>query len=219
MLGNTNETSLKEAVRSEIAGAIKGVEGWCTLHKAMRLYELAARPGVEIAVEIGIFGGKSLLPIAAAFKRKGTGRIYGIEPWDNAIAIETKTNPENDKWWSEVDLVAIKRGFLEKVTQQRIEEYVKILELPSDAGILVFQSNRFNGKIDLVHIDGAHSPEQSVFDVTYWHRLCRSGAHIVLDDINWLSVRLAFEYLRDVSDLIETSTNDEDGHFAIFQKR
>jgi predicted O-methyltransferase YrrM len=204
---------------TEVAEVIRGVEGWCTVYKAAKLYELAALPDTKLAIEIGVFGGKSLLPIAAAFKRKKAGRVFGIEPWDNAIAVETVTGVENDKWWSEVDLLAIKRHFFKRMTELKLEEYIKILELPSDAAILVFQSPRYNGKIDLVHIDGAHSLEQSVFDVTYWHRLCRRGGYIVVDDINWTTVGLAFEFLKGVADLVDTSTNDEQGHFAVFRKR
>ncbi|MBV1706455.1 MAG: class I SAM-dependent methyltransferase [Hyphomicrobiales bacterium] len=195
-----------------------GVEGWCTPHKAQKLYELAALPETKLAVEIGIFGGKSLLPMAAAFANKGAGVIYGVEPWDNAVAVETVTNAENDKWWSEHDLVAIKRGFFTKVTEFGLEKHVRVLEIPSDVAVSVFQSPRFHGKIDLVHIDGAHSLEQSVFDVAYWLRLCRSGGHIVLDDIHWASVRAAYDYLKASAKLIYESNTDANGHFAIFSK-
>ncbi len=112
-----------------------GVEGWCTPHKAQKLYELATLPETKLAVEIGIFGGKSLLPVAAAFANKGAGVIYGVEPWDNSVAVETVTNVENDKWWSEVDLIAIKRGFIKKVTEFGLEKHVRVLEIPSDAAV------------------------------------------------------------------------------------
>jgi len=214
-----NILSRDRASAAEAARVLEGVEGWCTLHKATKLYDLALMPETRLAVEIGVFGGKSLLPIAAAFRNKGAGRVFGIEPWDNGIAVETVTGTENDKWWSEVDLVAIKRGFLQKVAEFGLEEYVKILEIPSDAAVLMFQSARYSGKIDLVHVDGAHSLEQSVFDVSYWHRLCRTGAHLVLDDVNWPSVQLAFDYLKEVATLVDSSNTDERGHFAVFQKR
>ena len=200
------------------ASVSDGVEGWCTPHKAQKLYDLATLPETKLAVEIGIFGGKSLLPVAAAFANKGEGVIYGVEPWDNSVAVETVTNAENDKWWSEIDLIAIKRSFLMKITRFKLEKHVRVLEIPSDAAVGVFQSARFNGKIDLVHIDGAHSLEQSIFDADYWLRLCRSGGHIVLDDINWPSVGQAFAYLKATAKLTYEVSTDADGHFAIFSK-
>lgn len=202
-----------------LAKLIHDVEGWCTLHKAQTLYELASDKDCSLAVEIGIFGGKSLLPVAAAFADKGRGEIYGIEPWDNAVAIETPTDENNDTWWGKVDLVGVKRSFLGQVLKLGLEKHVKILEIPSDAAVPIFQTPRFAGKIDLVHVDGAHSVEQSVFDCAYWLRLLNSGRHLVLDDINWPSVQPALDYMKRSSDLIYISEAEEKGWFAVFRKR
>ena len=204
---------------SNLEALLKDVEGWCTLHKAEKLQELASSPSVRMAVEIGVFGGKSLLPMAAALKAKGYGCIYGIEPWDNDVAVETVTNEENDKWWKELDLVAIKRGFLQKLLAEKLEGQIKLLELASDSAIQVFQSARFYGKVDLLHIDGSHSFEQSVFDVSFWLRMCAKGAFIVLDDINWASVGVAFEFMKNAADMIYSVSDEQRGHFAVFRKR
>ncbi len=51
-----------------------------------------------------------------------------------------------------------------------------------------------------------------------WLRLCRSGGHIVLDDINWPSVGQAFAYLKATAKLTYEVSTDADGHFAIFSK-
>jgi len=204
---------------SDLELLLKDVEGWCTLHKAEKLAELAAAPSVRIAVEVGVYGGKSLIPVAAALKAKGFGCIYGIEPWDNDVAVETFTSEDNDKWWKAVDLVAIKRGFLQKVVAEKLEGQIKLLEIPSDSAITVFQGARFYGKIDLLHIDGSHSFEQSVFDASFWLRICAKGAFIVLDDINWTSVAVAFEFLKTAADMVYSSADETKGHFAIFKKR
>ena len=204
---------------ADLESLLANVHGWCTPTKAKKLYELASAPECRLAVEIGIFGGKSLLPMGAAFAAKGEGCIYGIEPWDNGVAVETATDEGNDAWWSTVDFGLVKRSFLQHVIDLGLEKYVKILELPSDAAIPVFQSARFAGKIDLVHVDGAHSIEQSVFDCAYWLRLLSSGGHLVLDDINWHTVHHAFEYMKQTAELVFLSNTEEDGHFAVFRKR
>jgi predicted O-methyltransferase YrrM len=198
---------------------IANVDGWCTPTKATKLFELASAPECLLAVEIGVFGGKSLLPVATAFAQKKAGRIYGIEPWDNLVAVETVTNEANDEWWRTVDLIAIKRNFLKHVADLQLEEYIRLLEVPSDAAISIFQSNRYSGKINLVHIDGAHSVEQSVFDSSYWLKLLSPGGYLVLDDINWPSVAIAYEFLKIAATMTYSVGNDVDGHFAIFQKR
>ncbi len=197
---------------------LKHVEGWCTEHKATKLYELASSPDCALAVEIGIFEGKSLLPVASAFARKGTGVIYGVEPWDNAVAVETATNNENDAWWNTEDLTAHKRKYLGHLRRMRLENHARLLEIPSDAAVAVFQSPRYAGQIDLVHVDGAHSVQQSVFDSAYWLKLLRRGGYLVLDDINWEPVRLAYEYMKQTATLLYAISNDDEGHFAIFRK-
>lgn len=210
--------ALREGGLDSLLKILDRVDGWCTANKAAKLYELASSPDCGLAVEIGIFGGKSLLPVAAAFARKGAGVIYGVEPWENAVAVETATNDVNDDWWRKIDLVAIKRNFFGHVQRLQLEKHVRVLEIPSDAAIPVFQSARYADKIDLVHVDGAHSVEQSVFDCAYWLKLLRSGGHLVLDDINWPSVALAHEFLKSTAILTYSVSNDAEGHFSIFRK-
>lgn len=202
----------------DVAASIEGVDGWCTPVKAQKLYELASSPSCEIAVEIGIFGGKSLIPMALAFADKGHGCIYGVEPWDNGVAVETVTDDDNDAWWRTIDLVAIKRNFFSHVARLKIEKYVRILEIPSDSATLVFQTSRFAGRIDLVHVDGAHSVEQSVYDCALWLRLLKPGGHLVLDDTNWQSVKGAYDYLKAAAELVHVCDTEADGYFAVFRK-
>ncbi|MBI2810794.1 MAG: class I SAM-dependent methyltransferase [Candidatus Melainabacteria bacterium] len=45
----------------------------------------------ERVVEIGVFGGKSLVPMACALRANQKGRIYGIDPWDNKESVRGLT--------------------------------------------------------------------------------------------------------------------------------
>ena len=56
-------------------------DGWCSIEKAYALASaiIALRPGV--VVEIGIWAGRSLIPMALALKKVGAGKIIGIDPW------------------------------------------------------------------------------------------------------------------------------------------
>jgi predicted O-methyltransferase YrrM len=159
------------------------------------------------------------LPVGLAFKQKKSGQAYGIEPWSNMVAVETATNAPNDEWWSKVDFNFVKKHFLQKLIDYDLVDFIRVIELPSDAAFNALLSPRFYGQVDLVHIDGSHSTEQSVFDVAFWSRVARPGAIIVLDDINWPSVALAYQYMKEVCDLVEAVDEVEKGHFAIFRKR
>src|SRR5580704_14076834 len=80
------------------------VHGWCSHQKASILIDLIASIGAKTIVEIGVWGGKSLLPMAYTLMRVGlNGKIYGIDPWDNQASIEGVTHESNLAYWSQVD--------------------------------------------------------------------------------------------------------------------
>ena len=189
--------SPRDALNHDIVASMAVLDGWCTPQKAFLLADWIINNPVELAVEIGIFGGKSLVPMAQAMRFAGRGVIYGIEPWSNAIAVETATNEANDTWWGTVDLNGVKRRFMEHVVSRQLSDHIKVIELSSDEALAVFAGPRFAQKIDLVHIDGSHAEEQALRDVARWLPLMRPGGIIVLDDICWPSVIPALQYLRD----------------------
>src|SRR5678809_752199 len=94
---------------------IPSLQGWCPLDKAQFLAELTVSNNLQAAVELGVFGGRSLIAIAIACQHKGSGFIYGIDPWSNSSALEGTNSEANNEWWRQVDLEAIYRGFIEAV--------------------------------------------------------------------------------------------------------
>ena len=59
------------------------LEGWCSEDKAGILIDLIVKYKPQVIVEVGVWGGKSLVPMANALRANGSGKIYGIDPWDN----------------------------------------------------------------------------------------------------------------------------------------
>jgi Methyltransferase domain len=202
-----------------VAKILNGVEGWCTQHKGSVLYALASQPDIRLGLEIGIFGGKSFFPVCAAFKAKGFGKHYGIEPWSNDIAIEHFTDTGNDDWWAKVDLRAIKELFFKHLISLDLVATAAIIEAPSDAAYRLFATSRFEKKIDLLHIDGSHSVIDALHDVSNWIKLVRPGGYVLLDDINWPSVQLAYEYLKLLGTEEHQAQSVEDGFFSVVRLR
>jgi uncharacterized protein YfkK (UPF0435 family) len=192
----------------------QGLNGWCTLHKREKLIEYAAQS--LCAVEIGIFGGKSIIPIAQGQKSAGkNGVVYGIEPWNSDDAVQTPTSQENDDWWKNIDWVQIKAPFLQALIDLELTSQVRIVELLSDDALSMFSGQRFKNKIDFVHIDGNHSESQALRDVDYWTSVAAPGATIVLDDINWQSVKPAYRKLCSLGKLVYEADSAGTGSFAI----
>jgi predicted O-methyltransferase YrrM len=135
------------------------------------------RPGV--VVELGIWCGRSLVPMALALKHIGAGKIIGIDPWDTKASVKGITG-EDLKWWSEVDHEKIFTLF---------NQWMKDLNLGAVTEIHRCRSDQFDHTklplIDLLHIDGNHGDEASVYDVTHYASQVRVGGFCYFDDIAW----------------------------------
>ncbi len=193
------------AVFSVIVEAEKKLAGWCSREKALVIARLVLRERPKICVEIGIFGGRSLFPCAAALRHNGEGHIYGIEAWSPSVAIEVATNEANDDWWSKVDFIHIKQEFFRFVSTSNLTQYVRVIEAPSRRAAALFD------QIDFLHIDGSHSVVNAAEDLILYARKVRSGGIIIFDDINWQSTALARELLYALCDPVKILTDPESG--------
>jgi predicted O-methyltransferase YrrM len=156
------------------------LEGWCSPKKAAILQRWVQAIDAQLCVEIGVFGGASLIPQALACQAKGSGKVFGIDPYSPAIATEF-ADELNAKWWREVDFASIKSGFLRTVRRLQLTPYVELLEMTSAAATSQFTA----GTIDLLHIDGNHSAPQALADVVEWLPRVRVGGLVFIDDISW----------------------------------
>src|SRR5579885_3326462 len=84
-------------------------EGWCSVEKMEKMVEEARLALLDsgdlfLGVELGVFAGRSLIPIADLLHSENVeGMIYGIDPWATAEATKGYSE-EHEKWWREVDL-------------------------------------------------------------------------------------------------------------------
>lgn len=193
---------------ARIVAALPGIEGWCTERKALWLAGLISADRCSQVLEIGVYGGRSLIPMAMAVQSLGAGgKAFGVEAWSNSVAVATETDPVNDAWWAKVDLKAIKAGFLRSVVANDVADTVVVLEMSSDQAFATISATGL-GPFDLVHVDGSHSEVQALRDVELWSGLVRPGGILVLDDIEWPSVRAAREHVRrnfsDIEEIVES---------------
>lgn len=163
------------------------LEGWCSKSKASILMDLVFMLKPQIAVEIGVFGGKSLVPMAFALKVADGGTIYGIDPWDSHESIDGMDGVNYD-WWGSIDHEKILKGLQMKIAEFEINDHVLLIKSTSEQAPLIYN-------IDLLHIDGNHSEKSSFIDVTKWVPLVRRGGVIILDDITWGTMGKAVKWL------------------------
>jgi predicted O-methyltransferase YrrM len=179
--------------------------GWCSREKSLTIARTVLQERPKICVEIGIFGGRSLVPCAAALRHIGSGEIYGIEAWNPDIAVEHATNEVNDDWWSKVDFARIKQEFYQFVAATNLTRHVRLIEAPSGRAAGLFD------QIDFLHIDGSHSMVNAAEDVILYARKVRSGGIVVFDDVNWQSTAPARELLGTLCDTVTVLKDPESG--------
>lgn len=185
---------IPEEVFALILEAEAKLVGWCSREKALTIARTVLRERPRTCVEIGIFGGRSLVPCAAALRHIGAGEIYGIEAWSPDVAVENVTNEVNDAWWSKVDFASIKQTFYRFVAETGLTRHVRLIEAPSGRAATLFD------QIDFLHIDGSHSMVNAAEDVILYVRKVRSGGIVVFDDVNWRSTAPARALLESLCD-------------------
>ncbi len=201
-----------------IRAVLPQLDGWCTLRKALWLAELVSNMSGTRIGEIGVYGGKSLIPMALAARNRPGAMVYAIEPWSNSVAVEQATSAENDQWWREVDLYRIKLGFVSAIMDCGLTGMVKLIELPSDEARRAFHAMQ-GYRFDLLHVDGSHAEGQALADVKNWLPLVAPGGILVLDDIGWDSVMKARDYLRENCDVISEIVEENDVSYGAYRTR
>ena len=153
-------------------------EGWCTWSKAQTLAAIVISTRPEISVEVGVWYGKSLLPVALAHQHIGKGRVIAIDPWMAENSIASQVDPANIEWWKRQNIHQVAYDtFRSKVYELGLQNVVQIERKASDA----FQPPH---GINLIHVDGNHG-DQSVRDIERYAPEVARGGFLVADDLAW----------------------------------
>lgn len=187
--------------------------GWCPLAKSYNLAMLIVALRPALVVEIGVWGGKSLIPMAMACGEMDKGRIVAIDPW-NAAESQRGYVGANADWWGKVDHEQVYQGFIGHIERLGLRG-VTVLRSPSDA---VSPPPH----IDLLHIDGQHS-EQAIRDVERFASQVRIGGVVVADDLSWHNegvqhVALAVEKLKELGFIELYRARAEEAEWGVFQR-
>ena len=204
-----NRKRLAENLKIRILDKIKQLDGWCSDFKAGTLMELVWLMQPQVVVEVGVFGGKSLVPMAFALKALGSGVAYGIDPWSAGASAEGMDGANKD-WWGSLDHAAILAKLEGKITLFGLNDYVQLVQATSEDAAEI-------PNIDILHIDGNHSNDASYYDALKWVPLVRRGGMIIFDDITWGTTERATEWL-DENCVRVITMKDVENEWAIWVK-
>ncbi len=157
-------------------------DGWCSKQKAFWMMNFIYLKKPMVIVEIGVWGGKSLLPMARAVKDQNNGgQVYGIDPWSVDASIVGMDQINKDWWSNQADQKVHDKVYNElqvRIQQFDLQDTVQLVRATSQSAPAI-------ENIDILHIDGNHCEESAFFDVTTWVPRVVSGGMIFLDDLTW----------------------------------
>lgn len=187
--------SFKNATVSEM----KTVPGWCSTEKALLMMDIIKENKCQCCVEIGVFSGMSLLPMAKALQYNRSGKVFALDAWNPLEAIKGFSSSDpNYLWWSQLDFNYFYKQTLLLIYKNGLNKFCSIIKQPSQDATCLFADET----IDFIHLDGNHNEEFSFQDVTNYFPKVKDGGYILLNDPNWLSMRLSLVFLLERADLI-----------------
>jgi predicted O-methyltransferase YrrM len=178
------------------------IDGWCSKEKRERLMKLVKDTDAQLVMELGIYGGSSLIPMAVACKQKGSGMVHGCDPWtQDASVVGFAEDSVHREWWSHLDHDLIFQSYQTQIKLFDVADYIGTHIVGSEDYRLI---NRFEDEsLDILHIDGNHSEECATRDVTNWLPKVKKGGYIVFDDVSWPGTKKGQELLLEKCTEIE----------------
>lgn len=152
--------------------------GWCSIGKGHELASLVVAMGGGNVVEVGVWGGRSFIPMALAVQYCGIGKAYAIDSFEADAAMEGQDEIHAD-WWKRVPFERIEEIFRENLAESGAEEFCEVIKKKSD-------DVKPPDRITVLHIDANHE-EPAIRDVTRFAPQVVIGGFVCLDDVKWSS--------------------------------
>lgn len=154
--------------------------GWCSLNKAGCFIDyvddVCKRFENPVCVEIGVYAGRSVLPVALELQRHKKGKLYAIDPWTNEEATKGYEGL-NYQYWNNISLNYMYGIYNEAITSLGLKDYIDTIVSASDDAPVI-------QNISFLHIDGQHT-EQAIRDVKKYASQVSIGGYCVVDDVRW----------------------------------
>lgn len=150
---------------------------WCPPEKAFTLAALVIALRPALIVEVGVWQGASLIPMALACRAVGHGRIVAVDAWEKLASIAGQVEEGDVKWWASVDHDEAYATFVRVLAEEGLSQFVEVVRSRSDDYVPP-------DGIGLWHCDGNHG-EQAVKDVQRFLPKMATGGVIVMDDYEW----------------------------------
>lgn len=200
-----------DSLYNQITEELPSITGWCSLEKAIALASAVVALRPTVVCELGIWGGKSAIPLALALQSLGDGKLIAVDPWKPSASVEGM-EPVNAEWWGRADHEAVYQHFVGHVQRLKLSHLVHIRRDHSDAVTPEEQ-------IGLLHLDGNHGP-QALRDAKRFGPKVRLGGLLFADDLTWSGghVSAAADHLKKIGFVELYRVKDENCEWGVFQR-
>jgi hypothetical protein len=188
-----------ESFKKETVLEMAAIPGWCSEEKALLMMDIIKENKCQHCIEIGVFSGRSLFPIAKALQYNRSGLVYAIDAWDADEATKGfRTTDPNFVWWNSLDFKHFYDQTLTLISNSNLRKYCSIIKNPSQNALLLFS----DATIDFIHFDGNHNESFAYEDVAHYFPKVRDGGYILLNDPNWYCMTRALVFLLERAEII-----------------
>lgn len=166
-----------DSIKSYALQVMNSIDGWCSIHRASFLIDLIVATQPQVIVEIGVFAGKSLIPMALTLRSNGSGKIYGIDSWDKsqwAIGMDGGLR----HWLKDKNYEQAKSSLLNKINQYGLQNQVVIHHATSMNAPII-------PNIDILTIDRYSYEEEAYQELCKWVPYVKKGGLIILNNVSW----------------------------------
>ena len=149
-------------------------------------------------IDIGVYKGKSLLPLAYVIGQNN-GKAIGIDPYENEIAKEYDIEEEKreliNNFIDNLDFNTLYNEVIMNIEKYNLSDYCKIIRKPSTEAVADILKSKI--KIDMLHIDGNHDSKNVKEDADKYLPLLTDGGFVIFDDIDWDSVNEIYKKVKE----------------------
>ena len=201
-----------ETLTDHVCTVLPSLPGWCSKEKAMNFIDLVLEVKPKVCVEIGVFGGSSLFPVASALKFLEEGIVIGIDPWDKLECIKNLSLKEDENhldWWSKVPMDSIYQSYLTMLKRYELEKYCKTIKKTAEKAAPEIH------EIDILYMDAMYSEKKAEEILKLYLPKVRSGGYV------WLNDALGEKSISSYDLILESCnyvTEIDNGNCILFQK-
>lgn len=189
------------------------MNGWAPENKIRDMVKLVLDTKPSLCVELGLYAGRSFLPVAWAMKQNNKGRAIGLDPYTNKACTEGWPADQDHTGWDVNPLTPYYDELMRTAKHQGLLDWIEVIKERSMDAVGRFA----DAVIDILHVDANHSEMTSLRDVTDWLPKVKAGGYVWMDDLHMPTTAKAVAFLDQHCVVVKNYPDERMGHPSWFR--